>query len=163
MSKSNATEKAADGADAIVLEESRRVLDHQINLIKTLDERAAWTLRIGVVLLGVLISAARLLGVSNVNVFGIGGVGSVLLSLLVGIIVYGVSDLDVGPEPGTLDGDRADEYARSDVCDTLLAAHQNSISFNRGTLRVNEWLLTLTQVLLIIGVSLVGIGLLVSM
>lgn len=162
MKRSDAFEEPTDGADAIILEESRRVLDHQINIIKTVGERTAWTLRIGIVLLGVLISAARLLSVSNVNALGLVGVGFVLLSLLVGIVTYGVSDLDVGAEPGNLEGNVPEEYARSEVYDVLLAAHEDSIAFNRGTLRVNEWLLTLTQGLLVVGVSLVVAELLIS-
>ena len=162
MSKADAVEEVTEEADAIILEESQRVLDHQIDNIKTVDERTAWTLRIGVVLLGVLVSTARLLDISSVNALGLVGVGSVLLSLLVGIIAYGVSNLDVGAAPENLERNVPDEYARPDVYDALLAAHGESIAFNRGTLRVNEWLLTLTQGLLVVGVSLVVVGLFTS-
>lgn len=158
MSRPEPREDTAEEPEAIILTESQRVLDHQIDNIKSVDERTVWTLRIGVVLLGILVSTARLLDISDMNAFGLVGVGSILSSLLVGFLTYGVSNLDVGAEPRNLDGDVPDEYDRSDIYDALLDAHDESIAFNRGTLRVNEWLLTLTQGLLIAGVSFVVAG-----
>ena len=141
MSRSDALEEATDEADAIILEESQRVLDHQVDSIHTVENKVAWTLRVGVVLLGVVIPATRLFGVSDLDALVYAGVPSLALSLVVGIVAYGVLD----------------------VSDAVVAAHEESIQFNRGTLRANEWYLTLTQLLLAVGVSLVVTGLLASM
>lgn len=97
MSRSDAVEAALDEADAIILEESRRVLDHQVDGIHAVQDKVAWTLRIGVVLLGALTSAVRLFGVTDLHVLVFAGVTSLALSLVVGIVAYGVSDFDVGP------------------------------------------------------------------
>ena len=162
MSKADAVEEVTEEADAAILEESRRVLDHQIEGIHTVEDRAAWMLRIGVILLGALVSAIRLFGVPYLHELVFAGFASLVLSLVVGILTYGVSAVDVGVEPATLYDDVPNDYERSDVYDAVVAGHEESIRFNRLTLRANELLLTLTQVLLAVGASLVATGLLAS-
>ena len=160
MSRSYVIEGATDEADAVILEESQRVRDHQVDSIHTVESKVAWMLRIGVVLLGMLISAVRLFGVSNLHPFVFAGVTLLALSLVVGLVAYGVSDIDVGAGPASIDV--PENYERSDVYDAVVAAHEASIQFNRETLQTNEWFLTLTQTLLVVGVSLFVVGFLAS-
>lgn len=65
MSRSDVIEEVTDEADAAILEESRRVLVHQIDRIESVDDKAAWTLRIGVVLLGVVVSIVQSVAVGE--------------------------------------------------------------------------------------------------
>lgn len=162
MSRLDAFEEGADEVDAIILEESRRVLDHQIANINAVEDKAAWTLRIGVVLLGTLISAVQLIGLMDVGALVLVGLAFISFSLVVGIITYGVSSVDVGAEPRNVKREVPDDYARSDVYDALLSAHEDSITFNRDTLQTNEWYLTLTQGCMVTGVSLIVAGILGS-
>ena len=163
MSETNTTRESTDESHAIIIEESRRVLDHQIDSINAVEDKAAWTLRVDVLLLSVLIAAVGRFGVAGINGFSLVGVLLVVLSLVVGIVTYGVSDVDVGSAPGTVERNVPHDHTPSDVYDALLAIHEDSIAFNRGTLSANERLLTLTQALLVAGVSFVTTGFLASM
>ena len=158
MSKADAVEEVTEEADAIVLEESQRVLDHQIDSIDAVETKAVWLLRIGVILLGALVSAIRLFGFSEVNPLVFVGIVFIAFSMVVGIIAYGVSDFDVGAGPGSLLGRVPDDYEPSDVFGALLEIHEDSIAFNRTTLQTNEWYLTFTQGLLVVGLSFVVAG-----
>ena len=162
MSRADTVDERASESDAITLDESQRVLDHQIDSINAVETKAAWMLRIGVILLGALISGIRLFGFSQLHVLVFVGVTSIALSLVVGIVAYGVSDFDVGAGPGNLIRRAPDDYERADVFSALLEIHENSIAFNRATLQTNQWYLTLTQGLLVVGISFVVTGFLVS-
>lgn len=85
--------------------EAREVLNYKLDVLDSLDDKATWTARTAVVVLGVLISAAGLSGPSAVSTVGpwalaLGtvGVGLLLCSVLVGVAA--ATDSEVNPGPG---------------------------------------------------------------
>lgn len=161
MMGSNDQETSTEGSDMLV-EESRRVLDHQIAKIDALDEKAAWTLRIGVVLLGIVVSAIELLPSARTSGLVIIGTVVLALSLAVGLFTYGVSRVDIGAAPEQFDRILPSNYGRAEVCESLLVAHDRSISFNRRSFWTSGLFLTLTHVLMIIGIWFFAAGVLAS-
>lgn len=79
--------------------EYRAVLDHQIALLNDLDDKAMWTARTAVVMLGILVSGAGLAGRTGIAALppaarislGIGGMGLVV-SIFAGVGAYTVSE-----------------------------------------------------------------------
>lgn len=163
MSRSDALEDATNEGDAAILEESRRVLDHQIDRIESVDDKAAWTLRIGVVLLGIVVSTVQFTGVTRVNVVTLAGGVSVAFGLLAGILAHAVSSVDFGVGPRQLKRKLPDSYERPNVYDATLDAHDDSIAFNHETLRLNNVLLSLAHLFLIVGVGLLVARFLLSL
>lgn len=101
----------SDGGDSEVealratREEAREVLNYKLDLLDSLDDKATWTARTAVVVLGVLISGVGATGSSGVAaagtwVFAFGALG---VTLLLGSVVVGVAaatDSEVNPGPG---------------------------------------------------------------
>lgn len=91
-------EPSAIEALRITLAEYRVVFDHQIALLNDLDDKAMWTSRTAVFLLGILVSGAGIAGrlvlaslpPGAMASFGIGGLGLVV-TIFAGVGVYTVS------------------------------------------------------------------------
>lgn len=87
----------------LTLHESRAVLDHQIALLDDIDNKAMWTVRTSLLILGILASAAGVVGGEQLSsipihikiILTIAG-GLLFISAMMGISIYTSSDVRFG-------------------------------------------------------------------
>lgn len=150
-----------DGLQAAI-ERSQSVLEHQLEALADLNSKAVWTVRLEVVLLGVLASTVQ----SHPSVLATPWtlVGSLLLacSILVGIVTYSTSRPDVGPGPGSV---RSLASTKADAVEwylELLDGFVVAIDYNEAVIDHNATYLFRTQLLFALGVSTVAVGVALS-
>lgn len=86
--------------------EARTVLDHQINTLNDIDDKALSTVRITIVLTGAIIGVASFGGGDDIalnNPYIIWGSVNLILSILIGIITYSVTEPYTGTSPNDLE------------------------------------------------------------
>lgn len=133
--------------------EARAVLDAQNDTMGDIDSKAMRTVRFNVLLVGVLITAARFAGPSVFNPALLHlSVGCLVLSAILGIVTYNESYLFVGLQGAYIeyltDGTPPDVRWDQD----LLQTFAGMISENTDELEWNSWLLTVTLGALILGI-----------
>lgn len=148
-----------DGLRA-ALERSQSVLEHQLEVLADLDSKAVWTVRLEVVLLGVLASVARTLPDVGTNV--VMRLGGVLLvcSIISGIVTYSTSRPDAGPGPRYLHSLASSKAQAAEWYIEILDGYEVAIGHNRTVIEHNMGHLFRTQLLFVLGVVLVAVGLL---
>lgn len=78
-------------------EEARTALDHQIDLLRDMDDKAMRSVRITLLTLGIFLSASAFPGsLRFFNLITISGVGSLVISILFGLITYSASEPSFG-------------------------------------------------------------------
>ena len=133
--------------------EARTVLDAQNEVIGDIDEKAMRTVRVSVVLVGLIVSAVEIAGGRfNWLWLTVGGI-TFLGSLVTGVLAYSESTLYLGPRRRYIEQLRRDEFDDRDWSQDLLATYGEWIEQNDRTVRRNGRLLFLTQLLLITGVT----------
>lgn len=133
--------------------EARAVLEAQNDTMSDIDSKAMRTVRFNVLLVGVLITAARFAGPSVFNPALLHlSVGCLVLSAILGIVTYNESYLFVGPQGAYIEylTDGAPPDVRWDQ--DLLQTFAGMISENTDELEWNSWLLTVTLGALILGI-----------
>jgi len=144
----------------VTYQEARSVLEAQQETISDVDTKAIRTVRITVVLIGVLLSAWKIdSGLFEFKVAVLGGL-ALVGSLIAGTFTYSESDLYLGPSKEYIeqltDGDFDDDSWRED----LLYSFGVWIAENGEEIRFNSRLLLATQVLLVVGVVCTGLAVL---
>lgn len=145
-------------------EEGKHTLEHQLNSLDDIDSKAISILRVNVLLMGLLFTAASFVVDSQFNLSTLDnlafytGIVSLLLSSALAALTYTASDSEVGIESGKID-----EVIQSDLTEEEfeLAAAQSHIRwiwFNNRTNIINAPLITLTNILLIVALSHLGLG-----
>ena len=143
--------------EEVTYQEARTVIDHQIDTLSDIDDKALRTVRLTVVLVGVLATAIELNVVQNLDdtLLVVGG-GMLFLSMLIGMTTYGESDLYLGPNKSYIntlaDSDFDDETWDEDLLTTMgewIEDNYNEISWNAR-------LLTYTQAALLTGLLFVS-------
>lgn len=154
------TGSMADGGDwesdrlAVTHAEARSVLEAQNDTMGDIDSKAMRTVRFNVLLIGLLITAARFAGSETFD----GGfvhvaIGSLVASTVLGIVTYNESDLFLGPQ-GTYLEDLADDDTECDRWDRdLVETFAGMVSQNEDAIDWNSWLLTAAQGALILGIG----------
>lgn len=147
-----------------VHEEARSVLDYQIKLLDDIDDKAARTVRITVLLVGAILGAASFedaTGISLTSNYIIWGIAYLIFSIALGMKTYNVSEPYLGPNPKDL---KSLLHETSDEEDMLIFLVDEGftewISETEFLNRVNGWYLDLTQWSLVIGIVLLTMGLL---
>ena len=143
--------------EEVTYQEARTVIDHQIATLSDIDDKALRTVRLTVVLIGALATAIELDVVQNLNdTLLIDGGGMLFLSMLIGMMTYGESDLYLGPNKSYIntlaDNDFDDETWDEDLLTTMgewIEDNYNEISWNAR-------LLTYTQAALLMGLLFVS-------
>jgi hypothetical protein len=143
----------------VTREESRTVLDHQISLLNDLDDKAMRTTRTAVVLLGIIISAAGIIGADELARlpdlvfwgYGAGAFG-LFLTTIAGIIAYSQSDMTFGVGSLHRDEVREQSYTEREWLGLLLEEYDEWTSEMRYVNSRNASIVTVTQFLL--GVSM---------
>lgn len=133
--------------------EARAVIESQNSTMADIDTKAMRTVRFNVLLVGVLLTAAQVIGP---GAFREGpyvvAIGTLLASVVLGVVTYNESDLYVGVSEAYIEAvlDGRTENGRWDGY--LLQTFAGMISENGDEIRWNSWLLTLTQSALVLGV-----------
>jgi len=132
---------------------ARAVLDAQNDTMADIDAKAMRTVRFNVLLIGVLLTAARFAGSeafedSTVHV----AVAALVLSTVLGIATYSESNLYVGPTGTYLERLASGDPPGGDWDVALVETVAGMISENAEALDWNSWLLTATQTCLVVGI-----------
>lgn len=146
-------------------DEGRITLNHQIDSLNDIDSKAISVLRVNVVLLGLLLTAASLIADSQqvalqdfANNYTFFGVLALLASSAVAAVTYTASDLEVG-----IEADRIEDVIDSDLSEREfeLAVAQSQIfwiRFNNRTNVINAPLITATNILLVVSLVHLALG-----
>lgn len=146
------------GTAHAVHREARRVLDHQIDLLNDVDDKAARTVRITALLVGAIVGVSSFDGVTGVSLadeYVAWGTVYLVATIALGMKAYNVSNPYIGPDPGDLrrllhDADDEDDMRRLLVEDGFAVWIERMEFLNR----VNGWYLDLAQLSLAVGVFL---------
>lgn len=138
--------------------EARSVIEAQRDVISDIDEKAIRTVRLNAIVVGIVVGAAQLAGASVFH-FPVltGGTVCLFLSLGSGLITYSESDLYLGANRAYIERIIANEFDESSWETDLLIRMADWIEANRSDIEWNGRLLFLTQTLLFLGIT--GIGL----
>ncbi len=132
--------------------EARAVLEAQNETVADVDDKAMWTVRVTVILVGLIVSAVEFTGGSVDHLWLTIGSGMYFGSLVAGVLTYSESELYSGPKRTYVDQLRRDRFEDRAWQQDLLATYGEWIEANRREVRRAGRLLLLTQVLLIAGV-----------
>jgi len=140
-------------------EDSKAVLGHQIEYLNDIDDKAMRTVRIVTILLGVIFSATQLpFAESYINNWLLLGGGSLILSIVFGIITYTVSDPHFGVGPEYLDDivemPYGEQYWRVD----LITSYADWMTDNEKLNSTNATYLFYCQLFSVIGLLLLAVG-----
>lgn len=150
----------------IAREESRAVLDHRVTDINAMDDAALRIGRVAVVVLGIILSGAGLIGTSRITSMPTGvlilfgsGIFILLLTLLVSILTYTDSELDVGIDSTWREEVREEGYSEEEWLSTLLEGYDEWIGVLQQEQSANRYQLLVTQLLLVTALLLLFHGL----
>jgi hypothetical protein len=140
----------------IAREESRAVLNHRVEDINAMDDAALRIGRVAVVVLGIILSGAGLIGTSRITSMPAGvlvlfgsGVLILLITLLVSILTYTDSELDVGIDSTWREEVREEGYNEKEWLVTLLEGYDEWIGVLQQEQSANRFQLLMTQLLLV--------------
>lgn len=145
-------------------EESKTTLEYQIQSLDDIDSKAISVLRVNVLLIGLLFTAASFVADSNLTLSALDnpalyiGILSLLLSSALATLTYTASDAEVGIEEGKIGEVIASDLTEKEFELAVAHSHRRWIWFNNRTNVINAPLITLTNILLIIGLSHLGLG-----
>lgn len=138
--------------------EARTVIDSQRDVLSDVDEKAIRTVRLNALIMGVVVGAAQLAGATIFH-FPIltGGTICLFLSLGAGLITYSESDLYLGANRAYIERLIANEFETDRWETDLLIRMGDWMEANQRVIQWNGRLLFVTQTLLFLGIT--GIGL----
>lgn len=138
--------------------EARTVIDSQRDVLSDIDEKAIRTVRLNALIMGVVVGAAQLAGATIFH-FPIltGGTICLFLSLGAGLITYSESDLYLGANRAYIERLIANEFDDASWETDLLIRMGDWMEANQRVIQWNGRLLFVTQTLLFLGIT--GIGL----
>ena len=144
----------------VTYEEARAVLEAQRETLSDMDTKAVRTVRLTVVLLGVLLSAWRVKSGLFEPVFATTGGVALVGSLAAGTFTYSESDLYFGPSKEYLEQLTDGDFEERSWDHDLLYTFGVWIAENREEVQFYGRLLFTTQVLLLLGIGLLGLAVL---
>jgi len=146
--------------------ESRSVLDHQISFLNQMDDAAVRTVRTGIIVIGIVVSAASIVSGRNVSItveswpirLGIVGVIALLTSICLGIYTYRISNATLGLSRDFANEIREQQYDTIEWYDLLLGGFDEWQEQMRCELRTNARFLLAVQGLLLVGIVLLSLA-----
>ena len=143
--------------EEVTYQEARTVIDHQIDTLSDIDDKALRTVRLTVVLVGALATAIELNVVRNLNdtLLIVGG-GMLFLSMLISMMTYGESDLYLGPNKSYINTLADNDFGDETWDEDLLTTMGEWIEDNYDEISWNARLLTYTQAALLTGLLFVS-------
>lgn len=144
-----------EDAYELLHEEARTVLDHQIGILDDVDDKAARTVRITMILVGAVLGIASLggdNGVSLSNPYVVWASCYLVVSILLGMATYNVSDPYFGPGKSDMEQLIARTDSREELLRDLVdGGYRTWISNMEDVQAVNGTYLDLTQTALSFG------------
>lgn len=142
-------------------EEARTVLDHQTQLLDDIDDKAARTVRITILLVGAILGVATFgeqAAVSFTNSYILWGSIYLISSIALGMKTYNVSDPYLGPNPRDMNDLMKEETEKEMLLFLVEEGYHDWISGMDFLNRKNGLYLDLTQVSLILGIIFLMMG-----
>lgn len=152
------------GALQRLTEEGRHTLEYQLNSLNDIDSKAISILRVNVLLMGLLFTAASFVVDSQFSLSELDnlafyvGIISLLLSSALAALTYTASDSEVGIESGKIEEVIQSNLTEKEFELAAAQSHVRWIWFNNRTNIINAPLITLTNILLIVALSHLGLG-----
>lgn len=144
---------------AFLYEDARRVLDHQVDYLGDIDDKAMRSVRIITVLVAILLSAIQVRPThAIVNPLTALGACSLLVSMGVGIFTYSASNTHFGPGSEYLDDVLANPRYTDRWRVEILRSYADWIENNARTNARNGTYLFVCQLLLYVGIVLLAVG-----
>lgn len=141
-----------------LLEESRTTLSEQLGQIDKIDTAAVRTVRISLLILGILAGGPALVPFPDLGLAGAIGTTTLVLTLIGAISTYGTSRVFIGSAPDELNVDYTDFPTTESTSVEILSEYDEGISENRNTLRANGFLLAVSRTLLVISIVTILYG-----
>lgn len=145
--------------------EARAVLDHQIQTFNDVDNKAAKTSRMALLLLGLILTAVSFLLQSNgldlspyINGFSISGVGLLIFSFIAAIATYTTTSIQTGIGPSAIQRLVDEKYTEKEWLILLLRSEAGWMEENEQLQSRNATLLTVSHALLILAVVALVVG-----
>lgn len=141
-------------------EEAREVINEQNATMQDIDDKAMRTVRLTTVIIGVLLASFRFDATLFDNDILAGSIVLLVLSIIAAIATYDESNLFVGPKGEYIEELAGDTEFEKGWDYDLLITFAGMISKNYNIIRRNSWLLTATNVLLVLGIitAVIAIG-----
>jgi len=137
-------------------QEARSVLDGQRSVIADIDAKAMYTVRVDVVIAGVVVAAIRIAGPGMFREqFLAGGLTLLLLSMALGVLTYTESGLFLGPNRSHIRQLVYDDSENGTWEQDLCIRMGDWIDENQSDLLKNGRLLLSAQLALLAGVTLI--------
>lgn len=132
----------------MVLEEARTTTNQQLAQLNKLDDETVRTVRIALVLSGLLVAGAKFLPLPNLGTLGALGTLSLVGCLVTSLFVYGTSSLFVGPMPDELSFDPEDQSNAGAAYAEVVSRYERGFSRNRRILGANGFIFGISRFLL---------------
>lgn len=138
--------------------EAREVTDHQIATMNDLDDKAMWTLRLIVLVLGLVMTGLSvairadlpMLG-RFVNQFTGAGFFFLVVSATLSVVVYSSGKLTAGPGPDDIELLLHEGYERPEWQRLVLTGYRDWMRTNQTSIRRDATVLALCQTFLVVG------------
>jgi len=145
-------------------EEARTVIDHQINSVRSADDKAARTFRLDAILIGLVLTAVSFLARSNnfdvglfINILSIVGIGLLILSFISAILAYTITDMHTGIGESDIRRLVDSKYSEKEWVILLIRSEAAWMETNEKRQRWNNRYLNASHTLLILAtLTLVG-------
>lgn len=150
----------------LALSEARETLNGQLDIQSDIDDKAARTLRINTVLLGIVVSGMSFLlddpivreGGDVFNEFTVAGIVLLLGSTAFAALTYSASDAVVGVARADIETLIDGEYSEMANKEGLALSFGEWIEFNSETIDIDAFYFTSTTTLLIWSLSFISLG-----
>lgn len=148
--------------EELLQEEARAVLEHQLDTLNDIDDKAARTVRITALLVGAIFGAISFGDASSliVNQYTWWGSVSLILAVVLGMTTYSQSSPYVGPKPDDWERLLETSSSRAEMLDTLVSeGYSGWVEYNDTVNEIDSYFLELTQWALATSLLLFGVGL----
>lgn len=149
--------------------EAREVVDNQVDTLSDIDDKAMWTLRIIVLVFGLLLTALTIAVRAEVdtlarfvNPFTVFGTGALVLGLLTSVVAYSHTRFKPGPSSRDIKELLERDLDRGRYRESVLRSYQHWILHNRHSIERDSTLLFLCQMLLVVGIASLAAGIIAN-
>lgn len=132
----------------MLLEEARTTTNQQLAQLNKLDDEAVRTVRIALVLSGLLVGGAKFLSLPNLGLLGTFGTLSLVGCLVTSLFVYGTSGLFVGPTLDELSLYSGEQSNAKEAYADVIHRYERGFSRNRRILGANGFIFGISRFLL---------------
>lgn len=146
-------------------EEGRTTLDHQLQSLDDIDSKAISLLRVNIILVGLILTAASFISDSQTttldeifNPYFTVGVVALIGSSALAALTYTATDSEVGIEDDAIDAVLGADLSEIELEVAIAESQAHWIRFNNRTNLINAPLITLTTVLIVVALVHLAIG-----